>query len=238
MTEQKDGSAQGGGAQSACGIEAAAEKIIESHIRMLDIGCGDEFRIPDALATVRKEKSLAAANDLIGCIAAWAAADIAKLVPAASRTPAECSALPDEEADGKEAIRLLDQWTETEGAEDRAPYQDTMALLGKENSAGWVWAREVRYERDFDAERERTRKLAMEAVTTAEAEAACLRAQVESARNSVVDECAKVAEADYGLGFMNAKNRQAARDTARLIARQIRGLSVPSTVLGPVEAGK
>jgi hypothetical protein len=101
------------------------------------------------------------------------------------RTPAECSALPNEEADGKEAIRLLDQWTETKGAEDQSPYQDTMALLGKENSAGWVWAREVRHERDFDAEQERTRKLAMEAVTVAEEEAACLRAQVEGLRACV-----------------------------------------------------
>lgn len=73
---------------ASASIEVDAEKIIENHIRMLDIGLGDEFRIPDAIASVRKEKSLAAANDLIGCIASWAAADIAKLLTD-SRTPAE-----------------------------------------------------------------------------------------------------------------------------------------------------
>lgn len=80
--------AQAPAQDASASIEVAAEKIIENHIRMLDIGLGDEFRIPDAIATVRKEKSLAAANDLIGCIASWAAADIAKLLTD-PRTPAE-----------------------------------------------------------------------------------------------------------------------------------------------------
>lgn len=63
---------------SSAATEHAVEEIIESHIRMLDIGCGDEFRIPDAIAHARKEKTLVHANDLIGCVASWAAADIAK----------------------------------------------------------------------------------------------------------------------------------------------------------------
>jgi hypothetical protein len=80
MTEQHQ--------HSSAATEQAVEKIIEDHIRMLDIGCGDEFRIPDAIAHARKEKTLAHANDLIGCIASWAAADIAKhLAGAAQATP-------------------------------------------------------------------------------------------------------------------------------------------------------
>jgi hypothetical protein len=73
-----------------------------------------------------------------------------------------------EDPSGKEAVRLLDLWTEIEGAEKYAPYHATMALLEKPNSAGWVWAREVRQERNFDKEQERTRKLAMDAIAAAE----------------------------------------------------------------------
>lgn len=72
------------------------------------------------------------------------------------------------EADGREATRLLVLRSETDKAEDAEPGHDTFAFLGKENSAGWVWAREVREERDFDAEQQRIRDLAMQAVTVAE----------------------------------------------------------------------
>lgn len=84
--------------------------------------------------------------------------------------------LPAEEAAGKTATRLLDLWSEIAGAENFGPYHDTMAFLGKPNSVGWVWAHEVRFERDFDAEQERTRKLCLDSVTATEEENEELRA--------------------------------------------------------------
>lgn len=94
-------------------------------------------------------------------------------------------ALPDEEPVGKEAIRLLDLWTETAGAADQAPYSETMALLGKPNSAGWVWAREVKLERDFDAEQARQRDLAIQCVGHAEGRAERAEQELERLRAQV-----------------------------------------------------
>jgi hypothetical protein len=84
------------------------------------------------------------------------------------------------EADGREATRLLDLWSEIPGAEDFAPYQDTMAFLGKPNSVGWVWAREVREERDFDKEQARQRDLAMQCICEAEEREQVARARIEA----------------------------------------------------------
>jgi len=84
------------------------------------------------------------------------------------------------EADGREATRLLDLWSEIPGAEDFAPYQDTMAFLGKPNSVGWVWAREVREERDFDKEQARQRDLAMQCVCEAEEREQAAHARIEA----------------------------------------------------------
>jgi len=84
------------------------------------------------------------------------------------------------EADGREATRLLDLWSEIPGAEDFAPYQDTMAFLGKPNSVGWVWAREVRKERDFDKEQARQRDLAMQCVCEAEEREQAAHASIEA----------------------------------------------------------
>jgi len=84
------------------------------------------------------------------------------------------------EADGREATRLLDLWSEIPGAEDFAPYQDTMTFLGKPNSVGWVWAREVREERDFDKEQARQRDLAMQCVCEAEEREQAAHARIEA----------------------------------------------------------
>ena len=84
------------------------------------------------------------------------------------------------EADGREATRLLDLWSEIPGAEDFAPYQDTMAFLGKPNSVGWVWARQVREERDFDKEQARQRDLAMQCVCEAEEREQAAQARIEA----------------------------------------------------------
>lgn len=85
----------------------------------------------------------------------------------------------DEKDDLREATRLLLLWSEIPNAEDIKPGHDTFAFLGKKNSAGWVWAREVRQERDFDAEQERQRSLAIECIIAAEEESAALRAKVD-----------------------------------------------------------
>ena len=92
---------------------------------------------------------------------------LAKHPPRAARD-AERRELAEEEAAGKTATRLLDQWSEIKGAKDFAPYEETMAFLGKPNTVGWVWADEVRYERNFDAEQKRQRELAMTCITEAE----------------------------------------------------------------------
>jgi len=84
------------------------------------------------------------------------------------------------EADGREATRLLDLWSEIPDAEDFAPYQDTMTFLGKPNSVGWVWAREVREERDFDKEQARQRDLAMQCVCEAEEREQAAQARIEA----------------------------------------------------------
>ena len=84
------------------------------------------------------------------------------------------------EVDGREVTRLLDLWSEIPGAEDFAPYQDTMAFLGKPNSVGWVWAREVREERDFDKEQARQRDLAMQCVCEAEEREQAAHARIEA----------------------------------------------------------
>lgn len=82
--------------------------------------------------------------------------------------------LLNEEAAGKTATRLLDAWSEIKGAETFAPYRETMAFLGKPNSVGWVWAQEVRSERNFDAEHSRNRELAFECIRQAEERAALM----------------------------------------------------------------
>jgi hypothetical protein len=84
------------------------------------------------------------------------------------------------EADGREATRLLDLWSEIPGAEYFAPYQDTMAFLGKPNSVGWVWAREIREERDFDKEQARQRDLAMQCICAAEEREQAAHARIEA----------------------------------------------------------
>lgn len=93
-------------------------------------------------------------------------------IPAVAQQQSDCGYLPDEEASGKTAVRLLDLWSEIDGAENLAPYQETMAFLVKPNSAGWVWAHEVRFERDFDKEQARQRDVAIQCVMDAEATAA------------------------------------------------------------------
>jgi hypothetical protein len=120
-----------------------------------------------------------------GSIRPHASAAIAK-GRAALRSP-DAAATPrqpigDEEAIGKQAVRLLDAWTETKAAEDQPPYHETMALLGKPNSSGWVWAHEVREERDFDAERERHRELALECIRQSEEECERLRGLLDAAQ--------------------------------------------------------
>lgn len=91
----------------------------------------------------------------------------------------------EEEAAGKTATRLLDEWSEIEGAPEKPPYRETMAFLGKPNSVGWVWAQEVRFERNFDAEREHNRKLATECIMDVEAENERLRAELEATKGYV-----------------------------------------------------
>ena len=91
------------------------------------------------------------------------------------------------DADGREATRLLDLWSEIPGAEDFAPYQDTMAFLGKPNSVGWVWAREVREERDFDKEQARQRDLAMQCVCEAEEREQAAHARIEALEAALRD---------------------------------------------------
>lgn len=51
-------------------------KLIEDHIRGYDIGCGEDYRIQDAIAHARKEKDIGGALEIIQTISAWAAADI------------------------------------------------------------------------------------------------------------------------------------------------------------------
>lgn len=105
-----------------------------------------------------------------------AANEIERLRAAIANGQPSTPTLPAEEAAGKTATRLLDLWSEIAGAENFGPYHDTMAFLGKPNSVGWVWAHEVRFERDFDAEQERTRKLCLDSVTATEEENEELRA--------------------------------------------------------------
>lgn len=114
--------------------------------------------------------------------------------------------LAEAEADGREATRLLVLWSETDGAEDATPGHDTFAFLGKENSAGWVWAREVREERDFDAEQQRIRDLAMQAVIAAEENARAAESSLARARKALVEE-EEILIAEYHSGRLNGNVR-------------------------------
>jgi len=112
------------------------------------------------------------------------------------------------EADGREATRLLDLWSEIPGAEDFAPYQDTMTFLGKPNSAGWVWARQVREERDFDKEQARQRDLAMQCVCEAEEREQAAHARIE-ALEAMIEKMLDADPATYRIEALEAALREA-----------------------------
>ena len=57
------------------------------------------------------------------------------------------------------------------------------------------------------------------------AERDLLKAQVESARASAIEECAKVAELNHALMFTKFENREAARRVCVVVAKSIRALS-------------
>jgi hypothetical protein len=124
------------------------------------------------------------------------------------RIEAQAARIEALEADGREATRLLDLWSEIPGAEYFAPYQDTMAFLGKPNSVGWVWAREIREERDFDKEQARQRDLAMQCVCEAEE-----REQAAHARIEALEAALRIAVGELTKGTTDQ------RDTALKITR-------------------
>lgn len=83
---------------------------------------------------------------------------------------------------GKSATDVLLRWVEKYPDDE---HRATLALLGRENSAGWVWARQIRRESDFDAEQRRVRELAIEAVAAAEARAEAAERALTAAREAL-----------------------------------------------------
>lgn len=99
-----------------------------------------------------------------------AAAELEALTATVSAQREEIERLRSERSvairDAQRQAALLKDWVDAHP--DDQLYQPTMTELQLPNTSGWIWAKEVQEERDFDAEREKQRDLAMQCISDAE----------------------------------------------------------------------
>jgi hypothetical protein len=111
--------------------------------------------------------------------------------------------LRDARSTGKEMTGILSDLADTLTPNDEL-YDRVFTAIGRPNHVGWIWAREIREERDFDAEREFYLTNARRAIGDAESTSASLLKENARLKAALVVKDAALANCDRWLSGRDA----------------------------------